>query len=89
MHPRISEERRQGLAPELVKTIASLDGVPEERLEWLGKLSGNAGQAPRSNDLPVAAAHQMELTAALIDVVVVQQKRIEALEAQVKKSAKK
>jgi hypothetical protein len=80
MHPKIPEERRQITGKDAVETLSGLAGVPEERMEWLGKLSGNTGQAPRSTDVVVTAAHQMEMTAALIDVAIAQQERIERLE---------
>jgi predicted ATP-grasp superfamily ATP-dependent carboligase len=89
MHSKIPEERRMIIAKDAVQTLSGLAGVPEERTEWLGKLSTDVGTAPRSTDVVVTAAHLQEQVSALIDVAAAQQERIETLEAQLKKGAKK
>ena len=68
--------------------LPKLAGVDAERLDFISRLSRH-GQGPSTKEPLENLAYQQEATAALVEVLVTQQKRIDKLEAQLKKNAKK
>lgn len=68
--------------------LPELAGVNTDRLDAIGRLS-LSGQGPSTKQPLENLAYQQEITAALVEVLITQQERLEKLEAQVKKDAKK